>query len=104
MDVQLLTKDLMTFAQPYIIPSAIVLAVTYGILQFFKRKKIKVADELKAAMPIVFCVVYHIVTKKPNNMYSAIDYIGVGIAHGAVLTSIYDMAIRRIKKKLHKED
>jgi hypothetical protein len=102
----LVVSDLWKYAQPWLIPSVIIMLVTYGVIRFIELmlpKNKKLPREVKALIPILICIGYQFFNNRTVDVSSAFTFAGIGFAHGAVISTFYEMFVWRLKKKIHGE-
>lgn len=102
--IALIGEDVLVFIKPWIIPSLIIIMITYAALRLIKRRGKKLPHEVEELLPIALAILFQFLSVKIKGWYHVIDLLKIGFAHGAVITSIYAIAIKRIKKKIAKDE
>ena len=101
-----IVSDLWTAAQPWLIPSILIVFISYAVIRLvekFLAKDKKIPREIKAMLPVVIGIVIQFIEHRFSDLRSFLILFGIGFAHGAIISTFYEMAISRLKKKIHGE-
>ena len=101
------TTQLFDVAKPWIPKAAAVLVGSYGLLFVLKKFWRRMPDEVKAVVPIVLGIaaqiIYPVVFQTMSYKMAFVANLGIGFGLGAIVSSVYDIFVRRAKAALHKK-